>query len=178
MWIGESMECLFSYPYIYILMLLLWAYVIVRNNSIKNSALIIILIGILFALNYGISVFLDIPYIPYFNIIFAGVVFLSFLFGSLSFFFVSLFCLVQYCLFSCSFSNSLIMNLSIIFLSSIFLYIVYYALYRKLTFDNRQLISEQYTRNGYFMPDICLLNMVHLLIFIIGLIYIMGCRII
>lgn len=172
------MNHFFSYPYIYIVMLLLWGYVIIRNNSIKNGLLIVALMGGLFLFNYVMAGIVHLVYIPFINILFAGIVFLLLLFRSFSFFIISLFFAFHYYLFSYPLPTTFFPSVGISFLGSLIFYAVYYVLNRKLVLDNRKLISEQYTKTGYFVPDICLLNIVYLIIFFVSLIYAISGKII
>lgn len=178
MWIGKDMNYFFSYPYIYIVMLLLWGYVIIRNNSIKNSLLIILLMGGLFLYNYVMTNIMHLTYIPFINILFTAIVFLLLLFRSFSFFIISLLFVLHYYLFSYLLSTVFLKNVGISLLGSLIFYAIYYFLNRRLVLDDRKLISEQYTETGYFVPDICLLNIVYLVVFFAGLIYTVSSKII
>lgn len=178
MWIGKDMNYFFSYPYIYIVMLLLWGYVIIRNNSIKNSLLIILLMGGLFLYNYVMTDIMHLTYIPFINILFTAIVFLLLLFRSFPFFIISLLFVLHYYLFSYSLSTVFLKNAGISLLGSLIFYAIYYFLNRRLVLDDRKLISEQYTKTGYFVPDICLLNIVYLVVFFAGLINTVSSKII
>ena len=166
-WIGKEFIELLSNIYVYMPLIITSLIVIIRNNSIKSSLLLtVIIIGLIVLVAYTLVplkiLFADIVEIQSLSRVLAIVV-------SINTFSICLFRSRFFSIVLVILVGLILLTLSGLFLLHLFEFIVgiveslvFYSIYKlvskKLSLSDNTWISQQYTRSGYALADIQLLS--------------------
>lgn len=179
LWIGKRFLESLSYIYYYIPAFLMWVILILRNNSLKKASLLFCILACLllsgsvllrvlstFSIFHATSSSLTVVWVTSF------IVFSLLLFKCKSFFFITL---LEVLLTLVWYANSFPYFIEILFacILSYLFYRMFYICCKKFALETSNFwITEQYTRSGYLISDIHILNSIVILTYFLNLLLI------